>query len=68
MHYRWTKVLRTRLFDGVRRGVLIAKSIWPNSAYDDDCGINLLTGADSITPYGGAAVHDKKVWIRRRAP
>ena len=54
-----------RLFDGVRRGVLIAESIWPNSAYADGCGINTLTGADSIAPYGGAAFHDNKVWIRR---
>ncbi|MGH6726889.1 MAG: molybdopterin-containing oxidoreductase family protein [Pseudolabrys sp.] len=57
--------LHASLFDGVRRGVLIAESIWPNSAYADGCGINSLTGADSIAPYGGAAFHDNKVWIRR---
>ena len=60
--------LHAKLYPGVRRGVLIAESIWPNSAYEDGCGINCLTGADSIAPYGGAAVHDNKVWIRRRAP
>jgi anaerobic selenocysteine-containing dehydrogenase len=59
--------LHARLFDGVRRGVLIAESIWPNSAYEDGCGINSLTGADSIAPYGGAAVHDNKVWVRKAA-
>jgi anaerobic selenocysteine-containing dehydrogenase len=57
--------LHARIFDGVRRGVLIAESIWPNAAYEDGCGINSLTGADPIAPYGGAAVHDNKVWIRR---
>jgi anaerobic selenocysteine-containing dehydrogenase len=57
--------LHARLFDGVRRGVLIAESIWPNSAYADGCGINTLTGADPIAPYGGAAFHDNKVWIRK---
>src|SRR5690242_13149547 len=57
--------LHARLFDGVRRGVLIAESIWPNDAYPDGCGINTLTGADAIAPYGGAAFHDNKVWIRR---
>ena len=57
--------LHARLFDGLRRGVLIAESIWPNSAYADGCGINTLTGADSIAPYGGAAFHDNKVWVRR---
>jgi len=46
-------------------GVLIAESIWPNSAYADGCGINTLTGADPIAPYGGAAFHDNKVWVRR---
>ena len=27
--------LHARLFDGVRRGVAIAESIWPNAAYRD---------------------------------
>jgi anaerobic selenocysteine-containing dehydrogenase len=57
--------LHARHFDGVRRGVLIAESIWPNSAYPDGNGINTLVKADPIAPYGGAAVHDNKVWIRR---
>jgi anaerobic selenocysteine-containing dehydrogenase len=60
--------LHARVFDGVRQGVLIAESIWPNAAYADGCGINTLVGADSIAPYGGAAVHDNKVWIRRLPP
>jgi anaerobic selenocysteine-containing dehydrogenase len=60
--------LHAKVYDGVRRGVLIAESIWPNSAYADGCGINTLVGADSIAPYGGAAVHDSKVWVRRLAP
>ena len=57
--------LHAKLFDGVRRGVLIAESLWPNSAYADGRGINTLTGANSIAPYGGAAFHDNKVWLRR---
>jgi anaerobic selenocysteine-containing dehydrogenase len=57
--------LHARLFDGVRRGVLIAESIWPNAAYPDDRGINTLTGSDSIAPRGGAPFHDNRVWIRR---
>jgi anaerobic selenocysteine-containing dehydrogenase len=57
--------LHAHVFDGVRRGVLIAESIWPNDAFADGCGINTLTGADPIAPYGGAAFHDNKVWIRR---
>ena len=58
--------IHARHFDGVCRGVLIAESIWPNDAYPDGRGINTLTGADSIAPYGGAAFHDNRVWIRPR--
>jgi anaerobic selenocysteine-containing dehydrogenase len=61
---RGTVKLHAKLFEGVRRGVVIAESIWPNTAYEDGCGINSLTGADSIAPYGGAAFHDNKVWVR----
>ena len=57
--------LHAKVFDGVRRGVLIAESIWPNSAYPDGRGINTLTSAESIAPFGGAAFHDNKVWVKR---
>jgi anaerobic selenocysteine-containing dehydrogenase len=60
--------LHAKLFAGVQRGVLIAESIWPNAAYPDGCGINSVTGADPIAPYGGAAFHDNKVWVRRPVP
>lgn len=59
--------LHAKLFDGVRRGVLIAESIWPNHAYEDGRGINTLTGADPVAPFGGAAFHDNRVWIRPAA-
>jgi anaerobic selenocysteine-containing dehydrogenase len=57
--------LHARIFGGVVRGVLISESIWPNEAFADGCGINSLTGADPIAPYGGAAFHDNKVWIKK---
>ncbi|WP_442577785.1 molybdopterin-containing oxidoreductase family protein [Mesorhizobium sp. ASY16-5R] len=57
-------VLHAKLFDGVRRGVVIAEGVWPNSAHERGEGINVLTGADAPAPYGGAAVHDNKVWVR----
>jgi anaerobic selenocysteine-containing dehydrogenase len=57
--------LHAKVFEGVRRGVLVAESLWPNSAYADGRGINSLTGADSIAPFGGAAFHDNKVWLRK---
>jgi len=57
--------LRAKLFEGVRRGVLIAESIWPNAAHPFGRGINTLTGADAVAPYGGAAFHDNRVAIDR---
>ncbi|CUA85695.1 Anaerobic selenocysteine-containing dehydrogenase [Chelatococcus sambhunathii] len=62
---RGTVRLHARLYDGVRRGVLIAESIWPNASFVDGRGINTLTGADQVAPYGGAAFHDNRVWLRR---
>jgi anaerobic selenocysteine-containing dehydrogenase len=56
-------ILHARLFDGLRRGVLVSEGIWPNGAFADGNGINTLTGADPIAPYGGAAFHDNRVWI-----
>ena len=60
-------VLRARLFDGVRRGVVVAEGIWPNRAHERGEGINVLTGADAAAPYGGAAFHDNRVWLRPAA-
>ncbi|MCC2113384.1 MAG: molybdopterin oxidoreductase family protein, partial [Hyphomicrobiales bacterium] len=57
--------LNVRLFDGVCRGVVIAESIWPNAAHRGGRGINMLTGSDPAAPYGGAAFHDNRVWIRK---
>jgi anaerobic selenocysteine-containing dehydrogenase len=56
--------LHARLFPGLCRGVLIAESIHPNAAYVDGRGINTLTGADPVAPFGGAAIHDNRVWVR----
>jgi anaerobic selenocysteine-containing dehydrogenase len=57
--------LHAKLFEGLRAGVLISEGIWPNDAYEGGKGINTLTGADSPAPYGGAAFHDNKVWLRK---
>lgn len=51
-------------FDGVKRGVVIVESIPPNAQFPDGKGLNTLTGSDQVAPYGGAAFHDNKVWIR----
>ncbi|WP_336799541.1 molybdopterin-containing oxidoreductase family protein [Kaistia sp. MMO-174] len=56
--------VHARLFEGLKRGVVISEGLWPNSAFVDGKGINTLTGADPVAPFGGAAVHDIKVWVR----
>lgn len=56
--------LKARLFPGVQRGVVIAESIHPNAAHDGGEGINTITSADAVAPFGGAAFHDNKVWVR----
>ncbi|MDQ4061253.1 MAG: molybdopterin oxidoreductase family protein [Pseudomonadota bacterium] len=61
---RGVVTLHASLFDGVRRGVLVSEGIWPNDAFEDGRGINTLTGADAVAPFGGAAFHDNRVWIR----
>jgi len=57
--------LHARVTTEVKPGVLIAEGLWPNKAHIDGEGINVLTGADPVAPYGGAAVHDNKVWLRK---
>src|SRR6201995_2942444 len=65
---RGETTLIAKLFDGVRRGVLIAESVHPNKAHIGGRGINMLTGAEAVAPVGGAAFHDNKVWARKAAP
>ena len=60
---RGAVTLHARHFDGLRRGVLVSEGIWPNAAFADGNGINTLTGADPVAPFGGAAFHDNRVWI-----
>jgi len=59
--------IHVKVTEEVKPGVLIAEGLWPNKAHVDGEGINVLTGADPVAPYGGAAVHDNKVWLRKDA-
>ena len=56
--------IHVHLFEGIRRGVLVSEGIWPNADHLDGEGINVLTGSDPCAPYGGAAFHDNRVWVR----
>jgi anaerobic selenocysteine-containing dehydrogenase len=57
-------VLHAKVTDQTRAGTLIAEGLWANSAHEGGRGINTLTGADAVAPFGGAAFHDNKAWIR----
>ena len=47
-----------------RPGVVIHEGLWANGDFLDGEGINVLTGADPVAPFGGAAFHDNRVWLR----
>jgi anaerobic selenocysteine-containing dehydrogenase len=59
-------ILYIRTFAGMRPGVVIAEGIWPNGKHERMAGINTLTSAVAAAPFGGAAFHDTRVWIRNR--
>ena len=57
--------VHARAFDGLQEGTLVVESQWPNDAFLDGIGINLLVGAEPGLPGAGAAYHDTAVWLRR---
>jgi anaerobic selenocysteine-containing dehydrogenase len=57
-------VVHARAFDGMQPRVVIAEGLWPNHAFEEGIGINLLTSADPGLPGGGAVFHDTSVWLR----
>ena len=62
---RGVVTLHVKAAEGLRPGVLIAEGIWPNTAYEDGCGINTLTGCDQPAPAAGGVFHDSRVWMKR---
>ncbi len=63
-NHRGSLVVHAELFDGLQPGVVVVESVWPNGAFEEGIGINLLTGADAVAPAGGAAFHDTAIWVR----
>ena len=61
---RGTLRLHARPFAGLQEGTLVVESQWPNDAFLDGIGINLLVGAEPGFPGAGAAYHDTAVWLR----
>jgi hypothetical protein len=49
---------------GATRGIIVSEGLWDNRDFIDGRGVNTLTGADSVAPFGGAAFHDVRVWAK----
>ena len=60
---RGSVVVHARAFDGLQKRVVIVEGLWPNHAFEEGIGINLLTSADPGLPHGGAVFHDTSVWL-----
>jgi anaerobic selenocysteine-containing dehydrogenase len=61
---RGSVTVHVRRFDGLQRGTVVVETLWGNRDYEGGIGINALTGADPIPPFGGGAFHDTAVWLR----
>ncbi|HEY3909882.1 MAG TPA: molybdopterin-dependent oxidoreductase [Stellaceae bacterium] len=61
---RGSVVVHACAFDGLQPRVVVVEGIWPNHAFEEGIGINLLTSADPGPPRGGAVFHDTSVWLR----
>jgi anaerobic selenocysteine-containing dehydrogenase len=57
--------LHAEIRAGQQPGVLVVESIWPNAAFEEGVGINVLISAEAAPPNGGAVFHDTAVWLRR---
>ncbi|HEX3884312.1 MAG TPA: molybdopterin-dependent oxidoreductase [Stellaceae bacterium] len=57
-------VVHARAFDGLQKRVIVVEGLWPNGAFEEGIGINLLTSAEPGLPRGGGVFHDTSVWLR----
>ncbi|MBA8838326.1 molybdopterin oxidoreductase family protein [Ochrobactrum sp. RH2CCR150] len=64
-NHRGEVVLHAVLRAGQKRGVVVSEGIFPNMSFERGEGINTLIGAEPAAPYGGLAVHDTKIWVRK---
>jgi anaerobic selenocysteine-containing dehydrogenase len=56
--------VHVRPTEGLRRGTVIVESVWPNRAFVEGIGINLLISAEAGRPNGGAVYHDTAIWLK----
>jgi anaerobic selenocysteine-containing dehydrogenase len=63
-NWQGSVVVYVRAFPGLQKRVVVVEGLWPNHAFEEGIGINLLTSADPGLPRGGAVFHDTAVWLR----
>ena len=61
---RGSLVLHAQGFEGMQKRVVIVEGLWPNHAFEEGIGINVLTSADPGLPRGGAVFHDTSIWLK----
>jgi anaerobic selenocysteine-containing dehydrogenase len=60
---RGALLIHARPFEGLQEDTLVVESQWPNEAFLEGIGINLLVSAEPGFPAAGVAYHDTAVWI-----
>jgi anaerobic selenocysteine-containing dehydrogenase len=49
---------------GQHSDTIVVEGLWPDSAFIEGKGINVLTSSEAGFPAGGAAFHDTSVWLK----
>ena len=57
-------IVHARAQGGMQRRVVVVEGLWPNHAFEERIGFNLLSSADPGLPGGGAVFHDTSVWLK----
>ncbi|MDD7908892.1 molybdopterin oxidoreductase family protein [Pseudovibrio exalbescens] len=57
--------LHAEIGERVRKGTVVSEGLWPNKSFINGNGINTLTGADQVAPFGGMAFHDTRIAIEK---
>jgi anaerobic selenocysteine-containing dehydrogenase len=60
-------LLRAKIAETAKSGVVIAEGVWPDDAFDRNIGINLLIDGTPVPPAGGVAFHDTAIWLKAEA-
>lgn len=58
-------LLHAKPFAGLQVSTVVVESQWPNDAFIEGIGINVLVDASPGFPAAGVAYHDTAVWLRK---